>query len=149
MNGYWPETLLADNEIVEKIFKKECKRLYKQGVPKSLLDVMGDGNCLYYCMLNYLVEVDKKIDLTMTKDYPQVWIRKLIRAGALSISEQYWRCIGGNEVKERIAFLHDPKFNTMYDELTRLPANVDHQGALLGAVIFVSIFHLRVVIYSV
>ena len=148
MNGYWPETLLANNEIDEKIFKKECKRLYKQGVPRSLIDVLGDGNCLYYCMLNYLLEVDQKIDLTMTQDYPLVWIRKLIRAGALSISEQYWRCIDGNEVKERIDFLHNPEFNTMDDELTRLPANVDHQGDLMGAVIFASIFHLRVVIYQ-
>ena len=36
----------------------------------------------------------------------------------------------------------------MDDELTRLPANVDHQGDLMGAVIFAALFHLRVVIYQ-
>ena len=38
------------------VFSNECDRLYQAGVPNYLVDVRGDGNCLYYCMLNFFVQ---------------------------------------------------------------------------------------------
>jgi hypothetical protein len=148
VKGYWPTMILATNYDDVKTFKKECKRLNKLGVPKGLLDVIGDGNCLYYCMLTHLVEVDPKIGSTMGNNYPLVWIRKLIKAGGLLIDDIYWLGISGSAKEERINFFYDPNFNTMDDELTRDSSNVDYQGDLMAVVIFAALFKCRVVMYQ-
>ena len=147
--GSWMKTMIPLSEYDVRTFKKECSRLYKLRIPRGLRDVLGDGNCLYYCMLDFLHEVDDRIALRMENEYPLVWLRKLLKKGATGINDQYWIGIGGCDREERINFLYDHhSFNVMDDVITRDAENVDHQGDIMSAVIFTCLFKVCVVIYQ-
>ena len=67
--------------IVEaSLFPTECRRLYDCGAPTALVDVAGDGNCLYYCLLQFLVFQQHKFTKKWEfKAKPVLWIRRKIR----------------------------------------------------------------------
>ena len=71
VKGYMPRMVLPPMGT-NTFFVKECKQLTKVGVPMGLIDMIGDGNCLYYAMIHYLAKVDSRILLTIGNDYPQI-----------------------------------------------------------------------------
>jgi hypothetical protein len=72
------------------LFPLEEIRLTGAHIPPGLVDVEGDGNCLFYCFLIYLVRT-KNVSMTWDEeDPPLVWMRKCIRDGVDSLDEQDW-----------------------------------------------------------
>ena len=53
--GHWEHTLLLSPQH-NPTFALEATRLHEAGVLGDLVNVRGDGNCMYYCMLHYLSE---------------------------------------------------------------------------------------------
>jgi hypothetical protein len=127
-DGIWNNVMLASSPSDVKSFKRECKRLYGLGVPHGLIDVLGDGNCLYYCILHFLVEFKSPLALSIGNNYPLVWIRKLIRDGAKLLDDVYWIGLCGETREDQLDFYYNPHFNFMDDELTCAAKNQEYQG---------------------
>ena len=78
-NGTWI-SMIHPNEGSNPTFEKEVDRLIEAGIPENLIDMVGDGNCMFYCMLHYLYYVPS-FDMTsmmaglpLKHDYPLVAI---------------------------------------------------------------------------
>jgi hypothetical protein len=130
------------------LFDTECKRLTIAGVPAGMIDMIGDGNCLYYAMIHYLAEVDDRILLTIGSDYPQVWLRKLLRNFANKMHSNYWDILLGGDREVKLNSIFDPTFNYMDETLTRHYDHVDKQGEITDVYIFAALFQVRAVVYA-
>ena len=83
----WYEDFLGESTK----FPNECRRLYGYGIPGTLVDVEGDGNCLYYCLLQYLVFQQQKFtDKWEYKAQPVMWIRRKIRKWVGELPKKDW-----------------------------------------------------------
>ena len=96
-------------------FPRESERLYHQGVPKCVVDVCGDGNCLYYCLLNYLVQSGYLNDTWVNPSHPVVWMRKTIRKQARLLKSDEWLKISVQDSPEFIESELDRMYNSSID----------------------------------
>ena len=77
--------------LQSRYFPGEAERLYNLNVPQVVVDVSGDGNCLYYCMLGYLVQTRYLNDEWIQSSHPAVWMRQQIRKYAENnVTEEEW-----------------------------------------------------------
>ena len=118
------------------------------GIKGDFVDVEGDGNCLYYCMLHFLFKNFPKLSIMIGDNYPLFWIRKKIRNGGIKFGNEFWLFFSEGGKSERLKHIFDPAFNYMDHQLTRDPNYVDYQGDQMDAVIFAAIFKIQVVIYA-
>jgi hypothetical protein len=149
--------LIHPEEGSNPTFPDEVKRLTSMGIPGDLIDMVGDGNCLYYCMLHFLyVRADTPMGLnysmlakklSLTHDYPLVGMRKLIREEGCKLSESYWTTLASFTREERLDFIYNPITYFMDDTFTRNTDNVDYQGDQFDAIIFAAAFKIRVVVF--
>ena len=65
--------------LQSRYFPGEAEHLYKLNVPQVVVDVSGDGDCLYYCMLGYLVKTGYLNDEWIQSSHHAVWMRQQIR----------------------------------------------------------------------
>ena len=93
-----------------------------------MIDMIGDGNCLYYAMIHYLAEVDDRILLTIGNDYPQIWLRKLLRNFGGKMHPNYWDIILGADQEVKLNSIYGPNFNYMDETLTQHHNHIDKQG---------------------
>ena len=68
----------------------EKARLLSLGIKGELIDVRGDGNCLYYCMLNFLVETGFLNSFWKKEDNPLMYIRKYLHGAGKTLKDSYW-----------------------------------------------------------
>ena len=138
--------LIHPEEGSNPTFPDEVQRLTSMGIPGDLMDVVGDGNCLFYCMLHFLyVRADTPMGLSYTElskklslayDYPLVGMRKLIREEGTKLSESYWSTLASYTREERLDFIYNPSTYFMDDTFTRNPDNAAYQGDQFDAIIF-------------
>ena len=69
--------------------------MYYSGVPKYLVDVKGDGNCLFYCLLTYLVKAGLLEDEWNLPSKPVMWIRELLRSSGKDLPRNLWAEVTG------------------------------------------------------
>jgi hypothetical protein len=74
--------------VESPLFCRECKWLYALSVPQHLVDVLGDGNCLFYCMLIYLVQCGLLPQDLVEKCPPGVWMQKTIQKRAELLEQE-------------------------------------------------------------
>jgi hypothetical protein len=61
--------------------------MYSLDIPSTLVDVEGDGNCLFYCMLMRLVQTSVVPRVWVEEDPPVIWMRKRILEGVDALVE--------------------------------------------------------------
>jgi hypothetical protein len=117
---YWCDLFRVDNmwwnllypEIgTNPTFKKEERWLSRMGIKGHFIDVEGDGNCLYYCILHVLVRKFTNLSIMIGKNYPIVWIRKKIREWGIKFSDEYWTFFSESEKSVHLKHIFDPAFN--------------------------------------
>ena len=143
----WYEDFIVESPI----FPTECSRLYGCGVPTGLVDVVGDGNCLFYCFLQFLVFEQHKFTETWEfKAKPVTWIRKKLRKWVEALTEQEWLDVTMCDDEE---FRNDECkriFSEVVDyydgELMRL--SDEHHGDLIECLAFAKRYRVVVVIYN-
>ncbi len=86
----WVKTFL----ITSNMFQAECNRLGRANVPGPLVDVVGDGHCLFYCLLVHMWKMNK-IQSNKTRDgnwthtdTPAMYMQKLVHAGLNQLRRQ-------------------------------------------------------------
>jgi hypothetical protein len=146
-DGNWSQTFLL-SAGTNSTFDKECQRLSLAGVPGNLVDMVGDGNCLFYCMLHYLHARANRLVHNMGKDYPLIWMRKLLRDFGSKLDVSYWTYGSSDAAGIKLPHIYDPMVNFMDEEFTRNVANQDCQGDQFDVFIFAAAFKLEAVVYS-
>ena len=117
-------------------FENEVDRLIAVGIPEHLIEMVGDGNCLFYYMLHYLWYRPRTVSdmtsmmagLPLKHDYPLVGIRKHIREAGDKLSEAYWTTLASWNKEERLDFIYNPNSYFMDDTYTGHPDNIEYQG---------------------
>ena len=86
------------------------------GLSEDLKDVRGDGNCLYYCMLDYLMDIKELPWLWNQIDNPLIFMRRLLNKAGQNLNESYWTFLSSaSEPRERLDCIYDERIN-YYDE---------------------------------
>ena len=81
------------------------------------MDVCGDGNCLYYCLLNYLVHSGYLNDTWVHTSHTVVWMRKTIRKQARLIKSDKWMKMSAQADSEYVEGELDRMYNSRIDYL--------------------------------
>ena len=76
-------------------FPVECKRFQKFDISGGYVDVEGDGNCLFYCMLLHLYRMELLSDVWDKRDEPIAWMSKVIFEGVFQLEERDWLAVCG------------------------------------------------------
>jgi hypothetical protein len=132
------------------LFPLEEIRLTGAHIPQGLVDVEGDGNCLFYCFLIYLVRT-KNVSISWDDDdAPVVWMRKRIRDGVDSLEEQDWFMLKYQSGKDLIESTKDriflPKVN--YFDCLMMTSTDAHFGDPIDCLIFARLFSVVVILYN-
>jgi hypothetical protein len=130
-------------------FPAEEARLLSLGLAGKLIDVRGDGNCLYYCMLNYLVETKELTEFWNQNENPVDFLQRLLRDSGSHLKESYWMFLAGvTEPKVRLDWLYNKRINYMDEKFMLEPGNEDYMGDQFDCCLFAKTFRVRVVSYS-
>jgi hypothetical protein len=122
-------------------FAKEKERLGSIGIPTDLIDVTGDGNCLFYCMLNFLHETDGLGHSWPDYDNPVMHMRHLLSNWGNTMKQSYWTYLSGYTSKEaRLRCLYDVAINYMDKEFMLKNENADYLGEVFDAAISAQVF---------
>ncbi len=142
---FWHEELMLQSTL----FRRECNRLHEWGIPKRLFDVLGDGNCLFYCMLIKLVQSGVLSDNWEQSCPPAVWMRRQIRKGAEALEPDEWlamTCQNSTEfVTTELDRIYDPTVD--YFDETTMEDSDDHHGDTVDCYIFAKLYSMVVVLY--
>jgi hypothetical protein len=130
-----------------RYFGQECQRLYSWNLPKNLMDVVGDGNCLFYCLLFHLFRTNRlSVDWKETEP-PLEWMRKTIRDGYHRLSEEDWynQQFATNPEEER-----EKNSKRVFTEGLdyRKQCGTEDYGEPLDCLVYAKIFGMEVVIYN-
>ena len=140
----WYEEFLEESIF----FEDECQRLHGYGIPQHLFDVLGDGNCLFYCMLNFLVKHKLVPHLWKEDCSPVVWMRKQIRMRSeLFESDEWvkWTFQSNPEhVQEELARIYDPTIDYFGDHMRSSDA---YHGSSMDCYTFAKLYSVIVVLY--
>jgi hypothetical protein len=129
-------------------FAKEKERLGSVGIPTNLIDVTGDGNCLFYCMLNFLLETGRLGTTWREVENPVMHMRHLLCNLGKGMKQSYWTYLSGYASKEvRLCCLYDEAINYMDREFMMKDENANNLGEIFDAAIFARAYHLKVVLY--
>jgi hypothetical protein len=82
-------------------FENECSQLSTVNIPGHLVDVVGDENCLYYCMLHFVFECGNPQVLSIKREYPLSGYAKLnyIYDPTINYMDGVFICGPGNVVE--------------------------------------------------
>ena len=135
--------------MVESIFfKDECHRLHGYGIPQNLFDVLGDGNCLFYCMLIFLVKHKLLPHLWKEDCSPVVWMRKQIRMRSELLESDEWVRwtfqANPEHVQEELARIYDPTIDYLGDQMR---SSDEYHGSIMDCYTFAKLYSVIVVLY--
>jgi hypothetical protein len=125
--------------------------MHARGVPTALVDVVGDGNCLYYCLLQFLVFQQKKFtEKWGIKITPVIWIRKKIKKWVEELTNQDWLDVTMCDEQEFRKVERNCIFSEGVDYLDgEMMRNTDaHFGDPIDALAFAKRYVIVVVIYA-
>ena len=129
-------------------FAQEKERLGSIGLPTDLIDVLGDGNCLFYCMLNFLLETGRLGTTWREVENPVMHMRHLLCNLGKGMKQSYWTYLSGYESKEaRMCCLYDEAINYMDRDFMTKDENANNHGEIFDAAIFARVYRLKVVLY--
>ena len=136
-------------QLQSRYFARESERLYQQNVPKCVVDVCGDGNCLYYCLLNYLVQSGYLNDQWVNSSHPVTWMRKIIRRQARLMSPKEWMSISCQNDAKFIDSELDRMYNRTIDYLDGdlMRASDAYHGHTTDCLAFAQKYEMVVVLY--
>jgi hypothetical protein len=132
-----------------RFFQGECERLYKHNVPECLVDVAGDGNCLYYCMLLCVLQLGYLNDEWLPSCHPAVWMRQKIHKGANEMELGEWLKVSMQNDKEFIDAELKRIYNPQVDYMdgTKMGESDDCYGSTVKCFVFSKLYSLVVVLY--
>ena len=102
--------------------------------------MLGDGNCIYYCMLHFLYKMGNCLVHGTGKNYPLIWLRKLIRDFGLKMNHNYWIFPCPDVQAEKLRSIFDPNINYMDEVVTRDMENAHLIGGQFDLCIFAAAF---------
>ena len=113
VKGDWPK-IMYPKDGDNPTFLSEVTHLTDTcDIPGQFTDVLGDGNCAYWCMLDYLCEslyakTSYPIDL-----YPLSWMQKKIHDSVHLLPEVYWTWVATTPKCEKLDNIYDECINYM------------------------------------
>jgi hypothetical protein len=139
-----------DLQLESSLFEYECDRLYKFNVPPDLVDVLGDGHCLFYCFLSYLVEKKYFTNQWKKRDAPAVWMRRKIKKHASKlIKPEEWMtlCSQSDEafVKGELERIYHPDIDYLHGDIMR--ESDECHGGIIDCLVFAKLYGMVVVMY--
>ena len=126
-------------------FGIESLRLDKWKLPKNLMDVVGDGNCLFYCMLFHLFRTNR-LTGTWEETEPLQWMRKTIRDAYHRLTDD--DCM--NATFYRKADIVEGNRNRVFKEgieYKKVCSKEDY-GEPIDCLVYAKLFGMRVVVYN-
>jgi hypothetical protein len=142
----WHEKL----QLESRLFQHECERLYASNIPRDLVDVLGDGNCLFYCLLCYLVELGKFKKDWKKKNSPAVWMRRKIHKHAKELQPEEWLKVTFQSddgfVKSELDRIFKPNIDYLNGDLMR--SSDEYHGSAIDCLVFAKLYSMVVVIYN-
>jgi hypothetical protein len=127
-------------------FGRECERLHKINVPKPLMDVSGDGNCLFYCLLFHLFRTNK-LAVDWKEKKPLRWMRKKIWEGLDTLTADDWMNSCHQTKEDRLETEKQRVFKKRQNYLIK--CTPDDFGEPVDCLVFAKLFGVKVVIYNV
>ena len=128
-------------------FAQEKERLGSIGLPNDLIDVLGDGNCLFYCMLNFLQETGRLGTTWREGENPVMHMLHLLSNLGKGMKQSYWTYLSGYVSKEaRLCCLYDEAINYMDREFMLKDKNAYYSGEIFDAAMFARVYQLNVVL---
>jgi hypothetical protein len=126
------------SSVYPSAFPGECERLYKQNIPGQLIDVPGDGNCLYYCMLAFLGQSEGTVGVFRQR------LREFAESMDRAILQELSPSMDDIEFQEEASRIFNSCVDYDNDDLTTSDL---HFGDVIDTLIFACMEEVVVILY--
>jgi hypothetical protein len=113
------------------------------------VDVLGDGNCLYYCLLQYLVERGQFAEVWKERVHPAFWMREKIRKWVGRLSDEEWMVTTSQNEPEFVASelyrIYDSSID--YLDVDAMRESDAYFGSAIDCLGFSERYEMAVIIY--